>query len=99
MKRIMVALMVLTILFPVMALAEGSYPKLAIYWTAPIMHESEAHNLGRIFDLIIVDMENVGNNPRSLDIIKLENPEAKILIYSNPIAMLNKFIILQWLCN
>lgn len=61
-------------------------PKLAAYWTSPIMTEDEADSLAN-FHLVIADMENIVNNPDNLRAIKKRNPKIKLLAYSNPMEL------------
>lgn len=61
-------------------------PKIAEYWTSPHMSEEEAAKLAN-FHLVIVDMENLVNNPESLRLIKKLNARTKLLAYSNPMEV------------
>ncbi|MBD3248376.1 hypothetical protein GF382_03765 [Candidatus Falkowbacteria bacterium] len=58
-------------------------PKLAVYWTSPVMSENEADSLAR-FHLVIADMDNLANNPKSLKRLKRRNRDLILLCYSNP---------------
>lgn len=61
-------------------------PKLAVYWTSPVMSEAEADSLAK-FHLVIADMENLVNNPKSLKRLKRRNKELILLCYSNPMEI------------
>jgi len=65
-------------------LVEG--PKIAAYWTSPKIAKDEVDSLAT-FHLLIVDMENLINNPENLRAIKKKNPRIKILAYSNPMEL------------
>lgn len=46
------------------------------------MTSSQANNLAN-YDVIVIDYENFINNPKSVDILKLNNPKIKLIIYLN----------------
>lgn len=60
--------------------------KSANYWTSPIMDEGHAKNLAK-YKLVIVDGENLTNNPECLKTLKSLNPNLKLINYSNPIEL------------
>jgi len=67
------------------AIAQTSYLlKSAAYWTYPLLTVEEADILSP-YGLIIIDLENGLNNHASLERIKKNNPDAKLICYSNPI--------------
>lgn len=53
------------------------------YWTSPIMSIEQAESLAQQA-IVIVDMENLKNNKKSLLTLKKINPSIKIICYSNP---------------
>lgn len=53
------------------------------YWTSPIMSKGQAESLAK-YSLVIVDMENLINNKKSLLTLKKINPKIKIICYTNP---------------
>lgn len=53
------------------------------YWTSPIMSVEQAKSLAR-HALLVVDMENMVNNKKSLLLLKKINPRIKLICYSNP---------------
>lgn len=60
--------------------------KTANYWTSPVMSIEQARDLSK-FDLVIVDMENIFNNKKSLRLMKSLNPNLKLLFYINPMEV------------
>lgn len=56
--------------------------KTGVLWYLPTMSESEAINLAQ-YDVIVIDYENFINNPGSVDILKVNNPHIKLILYLN----------------
>lgn len=61
--------------------------KTAVYWTAPTLVEGA---LRAKDNLLILDLENLKNNPEIIKKLKIDNPDLKILIYSNPMEIWSK---------
>jgi hypothetical protein len=61
-------------------------PKIAAYWTSPVMDLAEADTLAK-FHIVITDMDNMKNNYASLVRLKELNPKLKLLCYSNPMEL------------
>lgn len=76
MKKALLALVVIALFGTLSAI--GS----AIYWTQPTINEIEATVIAR-HDLAIVDLENLFNNPKNLQMIKRINPQCRVLVYVN----------------
>ncbi len=70
--------------FWLMGQEKVSFPKIAVYWTAPTMAKRQAERITQFADLVIVDMENLVNNRPVLEFLKKKRPDLKILAYSNP---------------
>jgi len=60
--------------------------KAAAYWTSPVMDDKDAKRLS-LYKIIIVDGENLVNNPDKLIIIKKLNSNAKLICYFNPMEL------------
>lgn len=84
-NRILIFLSGLIFFWPAITLSQTPPTRLrtAAYWTSPIMDTSQAKSLAKN-DLVIVDLENAANNRAILGIIKQDNPEVKLIMYSNP---------------
>jgi hypothetical protein len=65
--------------------------KSAIYWTAPVLSLNEARNLS-LYSIVIIDEENLVNNPEALELLKKLNPNLKLICYSNPMELFNPAI-------
>lgn len=75
--------------------------KTSAYWTSPTMGIEQAKALAR-HDLVIVDMENMINNPAALKLMKSLNRDLKLICYSNPMEFFypmtaNRPIQKRWL--
>lgn len=57
--------------------------RLTAFWQAPAMNLEQAEKLAK-FDLVVVDLENWFNNPKSIALIRQQNSDCKILAYCNP---------------
>lgn len=90
MKNIKVVF-VLIFMVSELLLGQGKIKK-AVYWTAPTMTKSQAEILAK-YDLLIVDFENAINNEIFLNLIKVINPEIKLLAYSNPFEIWDQTVI------
>ncbi len=72
--------------------------KYSTYWVAPSIPANMGSKLASD-DLLIVDYENLVNNRLELEMIKIGNPNIKLLIYSNPMEIWNKDIANRPLAN
>ena len=62
--------------------------KSANYWTSPTMTDNDARSLS-LYKIVIVDGENLINNPERLRMIKRLNCNIKLLSYQNPMEIFN----------
>ncbi len=58
--------------------------RLAAFWQAPAMNLEQAAEKLAKFDLVVVDLENWFNNPKSIALIRQQNPDCVVLAYTNP---------------
>ncbi|MHB8903513.1 MAG: putative glycoside hydrolase [Patescibacteria group bacterium] len=76
--------------FLLLFVAQGvmsQYPvRSAVYWTAPVLSLSEARNLS-LYSIVIIDEENLLNNPEALELMKKLNKNLKLICYSNPMEL------------
>lgn len=84
-------ILVLIFIISNLLLGQGKI-KTASYWTAPTMTKGQAEALAK-YDLLIVDFENTINNEAYLNLIKIINPEIKLLAYSNPFEIWDQTVI------
>jgi endo-alpha-1,4-polygalactosaminidase (GH114 family) len=60
--------------------------RLAGFWYLPTMSVEQATSMAN-FDVVVVDVENIFNNPQSLEIMKQLHPDIKLLAYLNPVEV------------
>ena len=67
------------------------FVRAACYWTSPVMNLAEAKNLSH-YQILIVDEENLFNNPESLELVKKLNSKIELIIYSNPMEIFEPMV-------
>jgi hypothetical protein len=60
--------------------------KTAVHWYLANMSLDQAKNLSH-YDMVVVDAENIFNNPRSLKLLKTNHPGILLVCYLNPIEV------------
>lgn len=60
----------------------------AVHWYLPHMNAYQAQNCAN-YDIVIIDLENIFNNPKSIDILFERNPNLILLIYWNHVEIFN----------
>jgi len=75
-------IMLLVFVMAMMLVAGLSAIGSAIYWTSPVMTETDVAMIAK-HDLAIIDIENLFNNPDNLREIKQINPQCRVLAYVN----------------
>jgi len=79
-------------------IASQAQIKYCTYWTAPTLSSENAEKLSKD-NLVIIDYENLINNPEEVSQIKKSQPSLKLLVYSNPMEVWEKEMLNRNIAN